>query len=1070
MAESTDKQTRKIAEKRVEKGKEFESYQEAQNQLLAIQAEQKQNLALQANEAATMSAQNQTLGQAAEIMAIDEPTRNILSGYGLNQPRVIKNSNVQRQGPNNITINNTTINNTSGPVQGREISIRPPQETNQGRFKAWLTNVFARQDAEWQKRNQEYIRRESSLTRNANKMMRKIEGLGKEIGNAVDPRKASQRASNSTMNLLKALGLLYFAKKLPSILEFFNDAEGKIRGWISDIGDKIKEGLGGGDGKTGFLVNLKDSLWNDDETGALNRLVKWLSQELYNRKQLADSAIAGLDWGLIKTPGEAIKEALGWLSAFFGGEKAAKSIINKGKEMDILESMNLKEVAGNRIGKNVIDAEGSKINIAGATGIELDNDRTNVNYLYSRWARKEGLSEREMKKWKNKNRFLEEEGKNFLTYFGEADILTKRLHSDNIYIQVGYENGLNGTTLTKKDFNLIGNKLASDNRRATLAASLDLYKQLKGRITTNTRTITPGLGGKPAKESISSNTSRAMNVERVIYLLKLLSEKSTVVVFKKFVDLFKSLETTDDAKVKVKLVREEMEERDRQFYWPKNTSGYSTYYQKIVLSTVNGKPRRLKEEDFNGYRDQDEWEMVKLSGSTIQNLLTSLTENSVVDYTSDTQKKVIKNLKGLGVIDSQKEADSYSHIIVDKNYNTSISKLNEAIREKEEYRNERHPANYSANEKNSFSSSNYSTLDENGKLITKKITREEKELNSRKVFDALKKEGFTDEQAAGISGVLRHESAGFNPAAINAKEFKDGLTGYGEGLAQWSNERKKTFESWWKRKNVGKDFPGIHKLPIEDQIEFLLHEFKQRRVYNDIKSLSESNGLSKEDIIKQSADLFTRGFENGSTSGYSSIEAMENTYRNKHKHWKSYEETILAPRLNYASGIYNSYVGRLTPTISSQRTRISRPTTNPRNPSNQVNTASSVTGNKTIYRPTGTTGFAPELDFSEVFEPTITTENPDNYMTTPRSSSSPTRTLAESITPVDKSQDNNSNPFGSQEGFDKFSGQMDYLCMGVEALVNNSADGFNMMASAYKQGNQPRNLTPGVSPLEDNIT
>ena len=83
-----------------------------------------------------------------------------------------------------------------------------PQENNQGKFKAWLTNVFARQDAEWQKRNQEYTKRESSLTRNANKMMRKIEGLGKEIGNAVDPRKASQRASNSTMNLLKALGLL----------------------------------------------------------------------------------------------------------------------------------------------------------------------------------------------------------------------------------------------------------------------------------------------------------------------------------------------------------------------------------------------------------------------------------------------------------------------------------------------------------------------------------------------------------------------------------------------------------------------------------------------------------------------------------------------------------------------------------------------------------------------------------------------------------------------------------------------------------------------------------------------
>ena len=176
MAESTDKRTRQIAEKRVEKGQEFERYQEAQNQLLAIQAEQQQNLAIQRNQAQNVMEQNQTLAQAAEIMALDDlnpQTQQVLSGYGLNQPRVIKNSDVKRQGPTNITINNTTINNTSGPVQGREVSIRP-QEASQGRFKAWLTNVFARQDALFQRQNQEYIRRENSLTRNANKISERI--------------------------------------------------------------------------------------------------------------------------------------------------------------------------------------------------------------------------------------------------------------------------------------------------------------------------------------------------------------------------------------------------------------------------------------------------------------------------------------------------------------------------------------------------------------------------------------------------------------------------------------------------------------------------------------------------------------------------------------------------------------------------------------------------------------------------------------------------------------------------------------------------------------------------------
>jgi len=1067
MAESTDKQTRKIAEKRVEKGKEFEGYQEAQNQLLAIQAEQKQNLALQANEAATMSAQNQTLGQAAEIMAVDEPTQNILSGYGLNQPRVIKNSDVQKQGPNNITINNTTINNTLGPVQGREISIRP-QENNQGKFKAWLTNVFARQDAEWQKRNQEYTKRESSLTRNANKMMRKIEGLGKEIGNAVDPRKASQRASNSTMNLLKALGLLYFAKKLPSILEFFNGAEGKIRGWISDIGDKIKEGVSGIFGtkdKDGFFNNLIHSLYNEEETGILNKLFKSIGNWISEHANYASEKTGSMTSWFGLPEGEKVAK---WLQLFFGGPNANVSITRR-KIIENIRDNEFKDkaVRSSSQQENWTGNYQLSTNSTGRFGVSRTDGGITESYFsmggnndWANWKKANGITNATDK---DASRFFREKG---YAYTAEAYILLKSTW-----------NITQGRIFSEKyDLTALGT-LPPNTVYPQLAASLEIIREYKRGI------------------RIDGNSKVLSNTNVIFFLLDLLVKKASsnghVTVFEEFLKCIakdtRIPQLKKDGLIKerqYKLVMEPMTPADQNRYMSSDRILMSNYYKKLVPIDGENKEQALTlaEEDYRGISRANNWTFIEITHSGLGTILEEATGTKSIDFSRDQKKKFMDtfrtNIKSINHgIDLGTNYFTYDDTSKDfENFFEASQEKKDYDYQREEERKrreaERHSANYSASERNSFSSSNYSTLDENGKLITKKITKEEKESNSRKVFDALKKEGFTDEQAAGISGVLRHESAGFNPAAINAKEFKDGLTGYGEGLAQWSNERKKTFESWWKQKNVGKEFPGIHKLPIEDQIEFLLHEFKQRRVYNDIKSLSESNGLSKEDIIKQSTDLFTRGFENGSTSGYSSIEAMENTYRNKHKHWKSYEDTILAPRLNYASGIYNSYVGKLSPTSTSQQTSISNPTISPKNPNNQIN---SITGNRTTYRPNGTTGFAPELDeFSEVFEPTTITptENSNNYTTTPMSSSSPTQTFAESIVPIDKSQDgtNNSNPFGSQEGFAKFSGQVDYLCMGVEALVNNSAVGFNMMASAYTQGNQPRNLTPGVSPLEDNIT
>lgn len=672
MAESTDKQTRKIAEKRVEKGKEFEGYQEAQNQLLAIQAEQKQNLALQANEAATMSAQNQTLGQAAEIMAVDEPTQNILSGYGLNQPRVIKNSDVQKQGPNNITINNTTINNTSGPVQGREISIRP-QENNQGKFKAWLTNVFARQDAEWQKRNQEYTKRESSLTRNANKMMRKIEGLGKEIGNAVDPRKIANNVSNPLMNLLKSIGLIALAKRLPKILHFIDNAEATIKDWFGGLGDKIKDGFSdifdiNGSG-SGFLVDLKNIFYNRDETGVINKLIKWIDETLVDRKRIADAAINFGDASFFEklSPSHAVRQLGLWLSAFFGGTSAAKSILNFQENAD--QEKEIRRRNEDAV-KNGLEPgyRGSESGTNTTTNDQVGNFRKsdmslissveqNPNYFQSRrgtivMARSDTSEiptdetinsgyQQHLKKDDTKNskvNYLNEAG---AVYLGEGAVLsleTKKIveagqyHFDTNYLS-GYDM----------------NRLKNNNWYAPLSLELQF---------------------------ISDTKRRSIKTAHLIWYLTVLKNTirsgGPIPVFGEFITLLSnqsSFSLSDWVKEngietkKFVLLVEPMVDEDRRNMLFKKANGdmgmfneltlkalptYLDNYLKIFPSTsatATRKPIALPVPDRQGKKGTKEWSFYMLTISGLTQLLTESIGTSDLNYKNSTQQNLVNSLK-----------------------------------------------------------------------------------------------------------------------------------------------------------------------------------------------------------------------------------------------------------------------------------------------------------------------------------------------------------------------------------------------------------------------------------------
>ena len=167
MADNIDAKTRRIAEKRINKGQEYQAYQEAQNQLLSIQAERRQNLAQSKLTGDADIATNNILSQSTTLMSdlisdssqtanFNPTTTNILGSYGVKSPHTIKKS-TERITKHNIVINNKTENitkvpaNIGGPVQGRPIQFQGPDKV-----KNWVNAVLNQQNELARKRDLDY--------------------------------------------------------------------------------------------------------------------------------------------------------------------------------------------------------------------------------------------------------------------------------------------------------------------------------------------------------------------------------------------------------------------------------------------------------------------------------------------------------------------------------------------------------------------------------------------------------------------------------------------------------------------------------------------------------------------------------------------------------------------------------------------------------------------------------------------------------------------------------------------------------------------------------------------------
>lgn len=297
MREDIERKTKKLDSKAIEKGGEgFQDMQRVQNQILQIQAEREKNLAEQRAISGADAANNQTLAQAAEAMAImsqdqqvGSNTQAVLGRYGYPQTQrsVSKKSSKQVLPGGNIVVNNNTVNNVTtnnggygGPIQGRPLQFKSPQDNSTGKFRAWLSNAFARQNERAAVRDREYRKREWSLARASNRMAKKLESISKSVGESLNPERVGTTLSSQLKALLFLFGTTFLIKnwgnimeKLASIEKFFT---GGKKGWKeSGLKETLVKLFGGNDGDS-VGTAFKHFFWNDQKNGVFDMLADYI--------------------------------------------------------------------------------------------------------------------------------------------------------------------------------------------------------------------------------------------------------------------------------------------------------------------------------------------------------------------------------------------------------------------------------------------------------------------------------------------------------------------------------------------------------------------------------------------------------------------------------------------------------------------------------------------------------------------------------------------------------------------------------------------------------------------------
>lgn len=304
--------------KEIEKAGKIQGAQMAQNEIASLTQEQKNNL-LQEKQVLMQQAQQRAMvSQAAEMgvqtaadlsqsqaptqqkAGINAQTQQILSKYGINPQQKVapqtttttrNSSKVGATTVENITNTTTTNHNVVRIIQPNIPVTQPNIAMRQGaisnaKFKSWLQKANAQQEEIATSQMNEYNRRERSLLRSTDRMMRKLQDLSKSIGTSLDPENMTNTISGS----LKTLMFLFITTMIPivwkPIMEKIETFEANFRSFFGmELPGSLKSKANPAINNWKQSLGLEGDLDNASVPGAVLKLVKSSFDELMAKMQ-----------------------------------------------------------------------------------------------------------------------------------------------------------------------------------------------------------------------------------------------------------------------------------------------------------------------------------------------------------------------------------------------------------------------------------------------------------------------------------------------------------------------------------------------------------------------------------------------------------------------------------------------------------------------------------------------------------------------------------------------------------------------------------------------------------------
>lgn len=264
---SIEEKSRKFLDTEVGKSEADKSkaMEEAKVHLSQIQAERQNNLTAEKITSNSEFNNNQTLKQAAQIVAQDEAiklkqqqavlssqTAATLKKYGVGSPKVTRTqSRNVTVSPQQIVINNNTQNTTTnqvsaGPIQGRALAFKSGRgnrgsggDSTIAKFKTWIQSSFQRQNEEGIRREKTYKNKEWSLSRMGNRMMDKLSSIGQSFAKSLSPRNIAKSFTNDFSLMLKMMGLHRLAMNWTDTLRTYARIEAAVIKFVGFFGISI---------------------------------------------------------------------------------------------------------------------------------------------------------------------------------------------------------------------------------------------------------------------------------------------------------------------------------------------------------------------------------------------------------------------------------------------------------------------------------------------------------------------------------------------------------------------------------------------------------------------------------------------------------------------------------------------------------------------------------------------------------------------------------------------------------------------------------------------------------------